>query len=105
VKAALLTLLLPLTLYAGDYSVTLAWDPSPSPEAVGYNIYYGPSSRTYTNHVDAGNATTVTVSNLLNGATYFFAATAYDLAGLESDYSNEVQWTMLSKPRNLQIKQ
>ena len=35
----------------------------------------------------------MTISNLIVGATYYFAATAYDSANLESDYSNEAIYT------------
>src|SRR5664280_2150206 len=62
-------------------SITLAWDPSPDPTVVGYNIYYCLVSRTYTNIVDVGNATNVTISGLIEGTTYYFAATAYNTLG------------------------
>jgi List-Bact-rpt repeat protein/fibronectin type III domain protein len=77
-------------------SVTLAWDPSASAGVAGYNIYYGPSTHTYTNMVTAGNATNVTVSGLIGGATYYFAATAYDSFGVESDYSSETNYVVPS---------
>ena len=48
-------------------SVTLAWDPSPSSDVAGYNLYYGPTSRTYTNMINAGSVTNVTVSGLAAG--------------------------------------
>ena len=67
--------------------MTLAWDPSPGSDIAGYRLYEGAASRTYTNVIDAGNATNGTFSSLVSGATYFFAATAYDTNGLESDYS------------------
>ena len=38
----------------------------------------------------AGTNLTVSVSNLVEGTTYYFAATAVDTNGLESDYSTEV---------------
>jgi len=78
----------PFSSLAGN--ITLAWDPGIDPSVAGYNLYYGPSSRNYTNSVLAGSATTVTVSNLAAGFTYYFAATAYDTNGIESDYSSEV---------------
>ena len=74
--------------------VTLAWDASTDPTVTGYNIYCGGASRVYTNIVDAGNATSVTISNLVPTATYYFAATTYNLAGLESDYSLEASYTV-----------
>jgi len=79
---------------ASAASVTLAWDASPSPEVTGYKIYFGPSSRNYTNVINVGNVLVATVTNLSTGGTYFFAATAYDGGGLESDFSNEVSYTV-----------
>ena len=43
----------------------------------------------------AGNATTAVVSNLVSGATYFFAATAFDSVGNESEFSAEISHTMV----------
>ncbi|HWW01934.1 MAG TPA: fibronectin type III domain-containing protein [Candidatus Acidoferrum sp.] len=81
-------------------NVTLAWDPSSDPTVIGYRIYYGLAAGTYTNMVDVGAATSVTVSNLVPGATYQFAATTYNLAGLESAYSTEISYTVPALPVN-----
>ena len=75
-------------------AVALAWDPSTDPSVTGYNVYYGASSRTYTNVIPAGGATTAIVSNLASGVTYYFAATTYTAAGLESDYSIEAAYSV-----------
>lgn len=75
--------------------VTLAWDASPDATVVGYNIYYGGASQQYTNIVSAGGATSAVISNLTAGATYYFAATSVDAAGLESTYSGEVMYQSL----------
>jgi hypothetical protein len=90
---ALLLSLLPVCARATS-SVTLAWDQSPDPSVVGYNIYFGVASRTYTNMVSAGNATSVTINGLIEGVTYFFAATTYNAVGIESDYSTEISYTI-----------
>ncbi|MFO1477825.1 MAG: Ig-like domain-containing protein [Verrucomicrobiota bacterium] len=82
----------PLLGFAAQ-SVTLAWDASSDTNVVGYRVYYGVASRTYTNMVDVGNTTTATITNLADGTTYYFAATAYNGVGLESDYSNESAYT------------
>ncbi|MBI3853350.1 MAG: tandem-95 repeat protein [Verrucomicrobia bacterium] len=74
--------------------MTLAWDPSTDPDVAGYKIYYGVVSRTYTNMVDVGNATNVTISGLIEGTTYYFAATAYNALGMESDFSNETSYSV-----------
>ena len=82
-------------------TVTLAWDPSPGTNIIAnYNVYYGAASRTYTNTVSAGTNTTVSISNLVEGTTYYFAATAVDTAGLESDYSTEVSALIAVKLTN-----
>ena len=81
------------TSNAPPQSVTLAWDPSPGTNVIAnYNVYYGVASATYTNVVAAGTNTAMAISNLVAGATYYFAATAVDTSGLESDYSSEVVW-------------
>jgi hypothetical protein len=78
----------PLTIFAAP-SISLAWDPSPDPSVIGYKVYWGVATRNYTNSLSAGGATTLTISNLIAGRTYYFAATAYDTNGIESDYSVE----------------
>jgi VCBS repeat-containing protein len=75
-------------------TVTLAWDPSPDADVIAYNVYYGTQSASYTNKVTVANVTTATVSNLVEGATYYFAATAYNTSDLESEPSNEVSYTV-----------
>jgi hypothetical protein len=54
----------------------LAWSPSLDTNVVGYNIYYGGLSGNYTNKINAGKGTNITISGLVAGATYYFAATA-----------------------------
>jgi hypothetical protein len=71
-------------------SISLAWDPSPGTNIAGYHLYYGVASGAYTNSVVIGAATNATISGLAAGQTYYFAAAAFDDAGLESDLSNEV---------------
>lgn len=79
--------------------VTLAWDASAGTNVIAaYRIYWGVESRTYTNVVSAGTTLTCSVSNLVRGATYWFAATAVDAFGLESDYSTEAVTTIPAPP-------
>jgi hypothetical protein len=75
-------------------NVTLAWNPSTDPTVSGYRLYYGLYGGTYTNMVDTGPTTSVTISNLVPGVTYQFAATTYTIAGLESAYSTEISYTV-----------
>jgi hypothetical protein len=73
-------------------NVTLTWNPSTNSNVAGHNIYYGTTSGNYANEITVGNATSVTISNLNYGSTYYFAATAYDAEGDESGFSNETQY-------------
>jgi hypothetical protein len=74
--------------------VRLAWDPNPEPAVQGYRVYFGKASGFYTNVVDVGNRTDYVVPGLDTGATYFFAATAYDATGDESNFSNEISYAV-----------
>ena len=69
--------------------------PSPSAEVAGYRLYYGTNTRSYQFVTNAGLVLTQSVV-LPHRGRWFFAATAYDTNGLESDFSSEVSWE--SKP-------
>ena len=84
---------LPLSVFAVA-SVTLTWLPSTDPNVVGYNVYFGGASETYTNKISDGNTTNAMVSGLAPGDTYYFAVTAYDNTGLESPFSNEASYAV-----------
>jgi hypothetical protein len=73
-------------------SVSLAWTPSSDTNVTGYNIYYGTSSGNYTGKTTVANVSTITISNLTCGTTYYFAVTAFDSTGNESVFSNEAQF-------------
>jgi hypothetical protein len=83
----------------GD-SVTLAWDPNSEPDLAGYRLYYGTATRTYDRTVEVSGDTRISVDDLEPGSTYYFAVTAHNTAGLESDYSNEVAYTVEEQPDN-----
>ena len=92
--ARLLLLLINLNTAArAQVRVTLAWNPSPDPTVVGFRLYEGLASQTYTTVYDVSSATSVTLTNLAPGRTYYFAVTAYDVTGLESDFSGEIGYT------------
>jgi len=78
---------------AKSQSVTLAWDRETAAGIAGYRVYQGTNSRAYYRTVDAGTNTQASLTGLVNGVTYFFAVTAYNSSGLESDFSNEVNYT------------
>ncbi len=73
-------------------SVSFAWKPNSEPALAGYKLYYGPASATYTNHIALGLVTNHTVPGLVNGATYYFALSAFDTNGVESDLTPELRF-------------
>lgn len=73
-------------------TVTLGWDPSPSPEVVGYRLLYGTESASYRNQVDLGKTLTFTLPNLDSLTRYFFTVTAHDKSGRQSGPSNEIAY-------------
>jgi hypothetical protein len=98
-RVILTILILASALLAGNsllavQSVTLAWNPSTDPNVTGYNVYYGVASGVYTNKIDVGNVTNATINGLVEGVTYYFAATAYNILGVESDFSNETSYSV-----------
>lgn len=79
-------------------SATLSWiapttrtDGSPLLSLSGYRIRYGTSAGSYPNliNIPNGGVTSAVVGNL-PPATYFFVVSAYDSAGVESEYSPAV---------------
>lgn len=91
--------------------VKLIWDPNINdPDLGGYKVYFGTKSRTYGTPIDVGNLTSYTIQNLNLNTPYFFAVTAYDTNGLESDYSEEIGvlikdlragWNLISIPLSI----
>jgi len=73
-------------------TATLAWNAGIDSDLAGYKVYRGTASGTYGAPLTTlPKATTnYTATGLQNGTTYFFVITAYDSAGNESTYSNEV---------------
>lgn len=83
-------------------SATLSWIPptartdgSPLLSLSGYRIRYGTSAGSYPNliNIPSGGVTSAVVGNL-PPATYFFVISAYDSAGVESEYSPAVSKTI-----------
>jgi len=74
-------------------TVTLAWDPNTESDLAGYKLYYGSSPRTqapYTQTVVINDKAATSWQVTLDPGVYYFALTAFDTAGNESGFSNEV---------------
>lgn len=79
-------------------SATLSWaapnartDGSPLTDLTGFKIFYGRMSGIYDYQIDINNPAILiyVIENLVSG-DWYFALTAYDSEGVESDRSNEV---------------
>jgi hypothetical protein len=92
-------LLLALSGPARAEQVSLAWDANSETDLGGYKLYYGTASQAYSHVINVGKNSEVTVNNLSQGVTYFFAVTAFNMQGAESDYSNELHKTVLRQYR------
>ena len=84
-------LLATLATLASAQKVALAWDASLSPDVVGYRIHFGTNAGNYSFVTNVGLVRTQTVV-LPHTGRWFFAATAVDANGMESPFSNQVQW-------------
>lgn len=75
--------------------VTLSWDANSEPDMDHYVVYWGVTPGDYIynsidNGDDIGIGTEYSVEIPDDEQTYYFAVTAVDVSGLESDFSNEV---------------
>jgi outer membrane biosynthesis protein TonB len=82
-------------------SVALAWNPDSDPSIVGYNVNYGTSSGVYSQSLNAGNSTSLTVPGLNPGQTYYFVVTAHNASSQNSVASNQVSFTPTPSPTPL----
>jgi fibronectin type 3 domain-containing protein len=89
--------------------LALIWDANSEPDLAGYKVYRGTTSRQYTKVADLGLVTTYSETVSVpedKVTTFYYAVTAFDDSGLESDYSNEVFKTFDTRvppqpPKNL----
>ena len=73
--------------------LTLEWDPN-TEQYVTYIVYYGDSTGNYTFMENVGNQTEYTLSEFEAGETFYFAVTASNAYGNESDFSEELVYTI-----------
>jgi len=77
------------------HSVTLAWDASVSPIS-GYRVYRAtnPNDPPGLLGVTPAGTTQYVDTTVEAGHTYFYVVTAFDSAGMESDFSNKITATV-----------
>jgi fibronectin type 3 domain-containing protein len=81
----------PQALYSvtGDGQVTLHWVRNSERDLAGYRVYIGPAYNGPYTPLNTTTSNTYVVNALTNGTTSYFAVSAYDDAGNESDLSTE----------------
>ncbi len=97
-KILLVLLLFATTATAKD--ISLIWDPSPTTDVAGYNLHYscGEDVRPFPNILDVGKVLTYTLNDFDDNVGCYFAVTAYNSVGQESDYSNVVYSPAFAPP-------
>jgi hypothetical protein len=74
----------------GDREVVISWYPNAESDLAGYHVYRGLSERGNYFRIATTRATTVIDRDVVNGRTYYYAISAYDANGNESDLSYDL---------------
>jgi hypothetical protein len=95
IQALLILLFLAVaSVRAAATSIAVSWTANPDPGIIGYNVYSGNASQSYTKTTDAGNTNSAIINDLAEGRTYYFAVTSYNTIGLESLPSPEMAYAI-----------
>lgn len=90
-KLASIILFMSFAVSSMAKEVKLTWDSNSEPDIAGYKLHYGNSSRSYADAKDIPGAAQQPEGKLnLPVGKWYIAVTAYNAAGMESGYSNEV---------------
>ena len=91
-------------LAAAGRVVTLEWYPNTETNLAGYKVYWGLASQSYGwSEAVSAPATTLALTNLSGNWEYFFAITAVNTDGLESDYSDELSLLVTNKDNSAPV--
>lgn len=77
----------------------LSWNRNSESNIINYRVYYGTNPALLTNTVNVGNNTTLSIVDLSQGTTYYFAVSAINSIGLESSLSAMVTLVVPSAPQ------
>jgi hypothetical protein len=79
-----------ISLTGSSYSVNLTWQPSPSNDVAGYNVFRGTSSGSYTQlNTSPITGTAYTDSAVVDNQTYFYVVTTVSTNAVQSANSNQ----------------
>src|SRR5215471_5152946 len=94
VAAVQVMLVLNFSLEPRATTVQLSWTANTDFDLAGYKVYYGTVSHHYDTSIYVDNVTAYALESL-KPTTYYFALTAIDTSGNESQFSNEAVLTLL----------
>lgn len=106
IKQRVTTSLIILLTSASLFSANMTWEKVDTPDLEGYTIHYGTKSGDYETSIDVGNATSYDL-NSINSGTYFFSMTSRDKWGNVSEYTSELEYSLLQSgaPELLEVYQ
>jgi hypothetical protein len=100
---ALATPAVPRAMALASVTISLTWDANLETDLAGYKVYWGTAPRTYKTPPTTIDKSKPSYSFVgFTTGTYYFAVTAFNTAGQESGYSNEVASTILPTPPTYQ---
>lgn len=76
--------------YTGDNLIELDWLANPERDVTGYRVYVSSTSNGRYQMIGSTSGTTFIDRNARNGYTYYYAVSAYDFDGNESELSRDV---------------
>ncbi len=95
-KIVSVLLLLLISVTSPAQTLTIRWNANTEPDLAGYKLYWGNESGNYVQSVNVSD--TFFVYGPPPSVITYFAVTAFDTAGNESDYSNEVVYEPEAPP-------
>lgn len=81
-----------ISTQTGDNFIEIFWNPNPESNIAGYNVYVGATYQGKYQWIGSTRSTSYIDRGALNGTTYYYAITAYDVDGNESDLSRDVAY-------------
>lgn len=81
-----------LATSTGDNFIEVFWNPSPEPDVAGYNVFVSATYEGPYKLIGSTPKTSFVDNGAVNGVTYYYAVTAYDFDGNESDLSKDAAY-------------
>ncbi len=87
----------------GDNYIVITWSSSPDRDVDGYRVYVSSSYNGHYDLIGTTHGTSMTDIDARNGSTYYYAVTAYDYDGNESELSRDVAYDT-PRPEGMNVR-